>query len=371
MAVRFMPPTRDETMKAIEIPGTNKPLTRMQELSYGDLTAVAYYNEFISKMINSGDDHVVPKIPKPQQGDWLKDHRETGQSLTKFLKAGLRISPHGHFNTVAVVVLGDGIDKNILKGIKLFLSAYYQLNVEIIGPVSIDSLIKNNKVRTRINSDTHKIQLYCEDSERAVTNIVNSNRELCRNVVATIGLTMTDLTPGDGWNFVYGQASLTEGHAIVSMARFSPEFTCESISSDDEINKLILQRTCKVLAHELGHVFGLRHCIYHHCLMVGVNHVGELLTQPLLECPVCLNKLIHSFGWNLVKRYSDIMNAASVLGFDKMIKSLQVYLMAATAHHNTHSPIPSIIGNKYSISGFVKKDVKRRISSKPKAVPRV
>jgi bacterioferritin len=36
-----------------------------------------------------------------------------------------------------------------------------------------------------------------------------------------------------------------------------------------------LRRSCKVLAHEIGHMFGLSHCVFFHCLMNGSNSLAE------------------------------------------------------------------------------------------------
>ena len=50
-----------------------------------------------------------------------------------------------------------------------------------------------------------------------------------RRCVATMGITMVDITKGD-WNFVYGLADLMEGIGCFSLARFSPEFNHETIT---------------------------------------------------------------------------------------------------------------------------------------------
>jgi hypothetical protein len=180
-----------------------------------------------------------------------------------------------------------------------------------------------------------------------------------------MGITMKDITKGD-WNFVYGLADLMDGTGVFSLARFSPEFnneqitlrsgTCvqlEGVEDRPELNGqtgiirsfdpsldryavklrdgrtiglqlsnltsvdagaasllseerrlLVLERASKVLCHELGHIFGLKHCTEHACLMNGVNHFGELIAQPLLECPCCLRKLGASFKkWCIAERY--------------------------------------------------------------------
>jgi len=65
----------------------------------------------------------------------------------------------------------------------------------------------------------------------------------------------------------------------------------------------LLLRSCKVLAHETGHILGLKHCIYHHCLMNGANHLGEFDSAPMFLCPVCLRKLLQATAQQPAQRY--------------------------------------------------------------------
>jgi len=96
---------------------------------------------------------------------------------------------------------------------------------------------------------------------------------------------MTDLYPEPSWNFVFGQASLRERVGVYSFARYDSAFYGEARDRDYET--LLLRRSCKVLAHETGHMFGLAHCIYFNCLMNGSNHLAESDRRPLHLCPVC------------------------------------------------------------------------------------
>ena len=53
----------------------------------------------------------------------------------------------------------------------------------------------------------------------------------------------------------------------------------------------MLYRSCKVLTHEIGHMFGLRHCTHYECGMNGSNHIYECETRPLYYCVVCFRKI--------------------------------------------------------------------------------
>lgn len=59
----------------------------------------------------------------------------------------------------------------------------------------------------------------------------------------------------------------------------------------------------QTLTHEIGHIFGLRHCQWLACLMQGSNHLEEADRRPLDLCPVCLRKLQSAVGFRLRDRY--------------------------------------------------------------------
>ncbi|XP_055264732.1 archaemetzincin-2 isoform X2 [Moschus berezovskii] len=142
-----------------------------------------------------------------------------------------------------------------------------------------------------------------------------------------VGITMIDLYPRDSWNFVFGQASLTEGVGIFSFARYGTDFysshyqgklrKLERKSSSDysvfddyylpEATSVLLLRSCKTLTHEIGHIFGLRHCQWLACLMQGSNHLEEADRRPLDLCPICLRKLQSAVGFRLRDRYKALV----------------------------------------------------------------
>uniref|UniRef100_A0A8B9Y533 Archaemetzincin-2 n=1 Tax=Bos mutus grunniens TaxID=30521 RepID=A0A8B9Y533_BOSMU len=142
-----------------------------------------------------------------------------------------------------------------------------------------------------------------------------------------VGVTMIDLYPRDSWNFVFGQASLTEGVGIFSFARYGTDFysshykgklkKLERKSSSDysvfddyylpEATSVLLLRSCKTLTHEIGHIFGLRHCQWLACLMQGSNHLEEADRRPLDLCPICLRKLQSAVGFRLRDRYKALV----------------------------------------------------------------
>src|SRR5262249_10848958 len=106
------------------------------------------------------------------------------------------------------------------------------------------------------------------------------------DALAYLGLTASDLWPGSGWNFVFGEADLRQRTGVWSIYRtgdLGKDFT------------LCLRRTLGTACHETGHILGMAPCTAFRCLMNGSNHQEERDARPLSLCPVCLRKLC----WNL------------------------------------------------------------------------
>jgi Predicted Zn-dependent proteases len=61
------------------------------------------------------------------------------------------------------------------------------------------------------------------------------------------------------------------------------------------------------MVHEIGHMFGLKHCIYYNCIMNGSNHMKESSNKPLEMCPVCLRKLYSNIKFNILTRYEKLL----------------------------------------------------------------
>ena len=129
-----------------------------------------------------------------------------------------------------------------------------------------------------------------------------------------LGITMEDLYPHPSWNFVFGEASLSERVGVYSFARYDPAFYRQPRGPGSE--SALLRRSAKVLTHETAHMFGLTHCIYFKCVMNGSNHLRESDARPTHLCPVCLRKLQWSVGFDVVKRYEELSKFYQHAGFD-------------------------------------------------------
>jgi archaemetzincin len=129
-----------------------------------------------------------------------------------------------------------------------------------------------------------------------------------------MAVTMTDLYPEPSWNFVYGQATLTERVGVQSFARYDPAFFGKP--RPDDWRRTLTRRSAQVLVHELAHMFGLPHCVHWSCVVAGANHQAEFDAHPLHPCPVCLRKLWWNIGFDLGAREAALAVAWRRLGLD-------------------------------------------------------
>ena len=125
------------------------------------------------------------------------------------------------------------------------------------------------------------------------------------DAVCLVAVTLADLYPGRNWNFVFGQASLRERVGVYSIARFFAAFWDEEETG--ETRRQALRRSFKLVVHEVGHTFGLVHCIEYECNMNGSNSLEESDVRPLRLCPPCLKKLQWNRGFDVVARYRGLL----------------------------------------------------------------
>lgn len=121
-----------------------------------------------------------------------------------------------------------------------------------------------------------------------------------------VGVTMGDLYPNEQWNYVFGIASLRERVGIFSFARYYPQFWGEPDTA--AARGQALRRSLKVLAHEIGHMFGMQHCTAWRCGMNGSNNLEESDRRPIHLCPVCLKKLAWNGELDVRARYRDLVS---------------------------------------------------------------
>lgn len=281
--IQFKPPGLEERLKAI---GPVKDLSTTMQ-----------------KALQPDSDFQPVAVPGPN--DWLANHVEKGQTFQDFVHARFH-KPEPPRTKIYLQPIGDFTPEQSppLDLLKEFTTLFFNLEVSMLPVLSLEKA----RVTFRINQYTKKRQILTGDILSLLLN------KLPADAFCIVGITMEDLYPAPEWNFVFGQASLWDRVGVFSFARYDPQFYGES--RDQNYQTLLLKRSCKVLAHEIGHMFGLHHCIYFKCLMNGSNHLAESDARPMHLCPVCLRKLQYSVGFDVVDRYEKLQQFYEKVNFN-------------------------------------------------------
>ncbi len=129
-----------------------------------------------------------------------------------------------------------------------------------------EEFMAKHHIDNRINEFTGVIQF-------DASQILNKTIPLIpADAYCMLSVTMHDIYPMRSWNFVFGLANLLLRTGVFSFIRYDPKFW--DIQGPDR-EKILLRNACSVMVHEIGHMFGIRHCIYYNCTMNGSNSYEE------------------------------------------------------------------------------------------------
>jgi len=230
------------------------------------------------------------KMSKPQPGDWLAEHKEAGQTFQQYLRSRKRplrdeyttlyIQPFGKFTPTQT---------RLVKATSEFLGCFFGVSVKQLPTLALDDLTADEQRVTGKKQHRQLLTHYFLD--KALPKVRQPD------AIAVLGLVADDLWPGEGWNYVFGQASLTERVGIWSIQRFG------NPDASDAAYQLCLRRTLGVAVHETGHMLGIPHCIAYVCGMNGSNSLEESDRSPLSFCPECEQKVWWTCRANPRERY--------------------------------------------------------------------
>lgn len=230
------------------------------------------------------------KKGKPGPHDWLAHHYESGQTFREYYQSN-PVRPFGKRHVIYIQPLGEftELERKIVTLTADFMSRFYNLEVKIKKDIPLSIIPNRAKRRHPMWGMEQILTTYVLD------NILKP--KLPADAAAYLAFTTSDLWPGKGWNFVFGQASLLERVGVWSIYRNG------NPAEGNEGFKTCLVRTLKTAVHEMGHMFSMAHCIQYECGMCGSNHREESDRRPLWFCPECIAKVCWATNTDPIDRF--------------------------------------------------------------------
>lgn len=152
--------------------------------------------------------------------DWISAHPEAPQDFQSFYSNPYRSTPDTGHKTIYIQTIGSfgdgaGITEQYVEWLREYCEAFYNgLTVKLLPAVTVAA----SSCTFRVNSNTNNLQLHAGDL------LAFLKQRKPKDAFCIVGITMIDLYPKDSWNFVFGQASLTEGMGVFSFARYDDDF---------------------------------------------------------------------------------------------------------------------------------------------------
>lgn len=243
------------------------------------------------------------RLGLPQRGEWRATYPEYGQTLGEY-RASNPMRATGARRVLYFAPLGplDDGERALFEAVKEFSGLYYGLPVREAPPLELSAIPAPARRRGPLGTE-QLLTTYILGEEMP--------RRLSGDAAALVAVTASDLWPGQGWYYVFGQSTWHERVAVCSLARLrlaAPGPTGQTT---------LLRRALKLVCHETGHNFGLHHCALYECLMDGSNHLGELDRHPLEVCPLCLSKLEVATGVEPLDRFRELELFALAHGLEE------------------------------------------------------
>jgi len=253
------------------------------------------------------------KLGEPVYGDWLYTRKDKGQTFEQYFRSK-HIVPTNDANIIYIRPIGNftALQKKQIQLLNEYLEIYFQLKTKTLDPISND-VVPNSARRMNYGHE----QLL---AGYLLNDVLKEEKPLKR--IALMGLSELDLYPKPEWNYVFGLASYRDKVGVSSIYRLQDgELTSANFD-------LCLSRLLKISSHEIGHMFGLHHCINANCVMNGTNSMEETDRHSIRLCSVCQRKLNSCIAYDNEKRLTDLEKYFKKNNlkdeFDLMKKDLEV-----------------------------------------------
>lgn len=131
-------------------------------------------------------------------------------------------------------------------------------------------------------------EAFNRDRNQYLTSILLHNIKKLRKLSEGekfLGITNVDLY-APRLNFVFGQADIRSGYAVISLHRLRPEYYDRPPNRE-----VLLDRALKEAVHEVGHLLGLGHCRNKNCVMHFSNSIIDTDMKRQTFCDSCIEKI--------------------------------------------------------------------------------
>ena len=191
------------------------------------------------------------KMGPVSPGDWLASHPEPGQTFDAYLASNPN-RPNAERTTIYIQPIGEftAPQKRLLDDTVEVMGVFFGVPVKTLERLPLELIPARAR---RVHPSWGVPQIL---TTYVLNDVLMSRRP--KDAVAVLALTTSDLWPGEGWNFVFGQASLEARVGVWSLARFG---------DPEKDYAQTLRRTLATATHETGHMLGIPHCIAFECGM--------------------------------------------------------------------------------------------------------
>ncbi len=247
-------------------------------------------------------------LSEPNPGEWRYYREEKLQTVELYQKKK-KITPSESCKTIYIKPIGefDSLQRIEIDLMKKYLTIFFQLNVKI-EKILPNTIISDSKKRTLSDGNQQILAGYILDS------LLKPYKK--KDAIVTMAITEKDLYPKPEWNFVFGLASYFDGVGVTSMYRFNDKKLTQNNF------KKSLTRLLKTSSHEIGHMFGLSHCVYANCVMNGSNSLVETDSRTLRLCSLCQEKLHSNISYDNEKRLNELLHFLQENNLDEEYKIL-------------------------------------------------
>jgi len=226
------------------------------------------------------------------------EHHECGEMYWNY-KYKMNLSMYGYpkrgSHKILLCPLGESFSEDLgrrfLAHLQPYCVAFYSdFEVEVLPrPLSLTGQ------KGRRNEHGHPQYLISD-----IHKMLNKDKEVVarQGVFCRLGITLEDIYQEDDVDDVLGEADAVKRVGVFSLARQSPLWYKGVHASSGAVRKLSpteemvwIRNGQNTMVHEIGHILGMTHCAFFHCLMNGYGGRSESAGASFL-CPVCLRKVL-------------------------------------------------------------------------------